>query len=135
MSDLHTAQDLIDSLSIRGAVGFPLDLIAFCPPATELGRIASIRSTDPEDIRKQLYAMYMAIGPAHMEMLYDQPHGVEDSWVARWCPQPTGCRLEAANCPAGATPLWCNGEKTVYAQKGLDDGYNDIITFGVCDYE
>lgn len=134
MTDLERAQWLIDNLAVHGAVGFPLNLIKFSAHAGELHRISTSKETDPSAIKACLQGIYSAIGPHHMEMMFDTPHDVDDFWVSHWCPQPAGCRLEAAVCPAGTVPLWTNGAITVFARRTEDKHGNEEFLFGQMEY-
>lgn len=130
MSELEIAQWLIDNLGVHGAVGFPLDLIKFSEHAAKLHGISRNKDADPSGIVECLRGIQSAIGPHHMEMMFDTPHDVDDFWVSHWCPQPADCRLEAAVCPAGTIPLWTNGIITVFARRTEDKHGNDEFLFG-----
>jgi len=129
VEDLQIAQDLIDTLAVQNAVGFPLDLVEFVKHASELQRISVMPAAEPSEIIARLRGIYLAIGPIHMRMMFDTPHDVDDLWVNQWCRQPHGRRLEAADCPVGTVPLWTNGKWSVYVGFCEDDNGHEVFFF------
>lgn len=131
-SDAEIIQDLFDTLGIHGArLCLPVNVEPLLAGAAGLRDLGRDRTTPPKQIMQCINQMYAGLGAVYFQMLFDTPADVDDFWVSYWCPQPPGVELHRADCPAETTPLWSNGNQTVFCRHSQDKHGNAELTFGV----
>lgn len=129
--EIAVMQDLCNCWGIQGTLRWPVDMRTFLAGATAARELGRDHNTDGRHMLQCITKMYEGIGPVYFHQLFDMPADVDDMWVHYWCPQPPGCDLSKAQCPAGTTPLWTNGSSTVFVRPSKDKHGNDLFDFAV----
>jgi hypothetical protein len=129
MVEVDIAQELLDAFALNGTPPSGVFFREFCDAVINLQSMSQSKFVDPTLIVKALGEMQESIGPYGMSVLFDPDSKACGRWTKAWCPQPLNVKLASADCPQGTLPLWCNGERTVYARSSEDERGNFVYVF------
>lgn len=133
MTDTAVLQDFFDTFHVTSSLNAIVDVENFLAGRHGLAELATKADSDPRHILSCIKKIHDGIG---FRMFRDfvtlkdvtPAEGLDDVW-GHWCPSPV--ELNKADYPAGAIPLWSNGEKTVFCRIVKDSRRFDAAEFGV----
>jgi hypothetical protein len=135
MTDAQILQEFFDSIVVAGRLNSIVNVEEFLAGVHGLQDYGPKADSDPSNVLACIRRVHRGIGSelfAKFVSLDESHPGIGlDDWWARWCQCPIGVQLHQADYPAGAIPLWSNGNSTVYCRVTSDAGGAPVVDFGV----
>lgn len=135
MSDAQILQEFFDSIIVAGRLNSIVNVEEFLAGVHALQDYGPKADSDPRHVLACVKRVHRGIGSelfAKFVSLEDSHPSIGlDDWWARWCPCPAGIELSRVDYPAGAIPLWSNGQRTVFCRIAPDAGGAPVVDFAV----
>ena len=136
MTDSEVMQDFFDAFTVVNKLNAIIKVDEFLAGRHGLAEYGPKRESDPRHVLSCIQRIYKGIGPRLFKSFVTLENvasgeGLDDVW-AHWCPLPAGVELHKQDYPAGAIPLWSNGQNTVVCRAHTDKHGNVEFAFGVC---
>lgn len=135
MTDSELMQDLFDTFEVTNKLNSIVNVENFLAARHAMLDLGPKPDTPAVQILSCCKMILSGIGPRLFRSFITLENvapseGLDDVW-GHWCPLPPGVELHQQSYPAGAIPLWSNGQATVFVTVTQDRHGNDEFDFAV----